>query len=236
MRGNVAFDSTRPPDPKSLDGALSGRAAGVIISSRRASDRKKDAVNYFRGQIITSDDKPLSNAVLKLSDKNQAYTTDNNGNFIIPSTDSVIDVDVTLIGQETRHFKLEKNNSVNRLTLQDETSKLSEVVVIGYGTQRKRNITGSTTTVRIQNAEPAGGWTAFETYIEKNKNPSLINDPSQTTSVVFQVNKKDSLSNFKVTKSISPLHDLEAIRLIKDGPKWKLLKGRKTNVSVTINF
>ncbi len=141
-----------------------------------------------------------------------------------------------MIGQESRHFKLEKNNSSNRLILPDATADLAEVVVVGYGTQRKRNVTGSTTIVRIQNAEPVGGWTAFETYIEKNKNPSLINDPSQTTSVVFQVNKKDSLSNFKVTKSISPLHDQEAIRLIKDGPKWKLLKGRKTNVSVTINF
>ncbi len=72
------------PNPKGLERALSGKAAGVTTSSQSASNRKKDAVNYFRGQIITSDDKPLSNAVLKLSDKNQAYTTDNNGNFMIP--------------------------------------------------------------------------------------------------------------------------------------------------------
>jgi len=236
VRSSVIPDSLRSSAPKSLEGALSSRAAGVTISMRPASNRKKDTVNYFRGQIITSDDKPFSNAVLKLSDKNQTYTTDNNGNFIIPSTDSVIEVDVTMIGQESRHFKLEKNNDVNRLTLPDAAISLNEVVVVGYGTQRKRDMTSSTTTVRIQNAEPVGGWTAFETYIEKNKNPSLINVPLQTASVVFQVDKNGSLSNFKVTKSISPLHDQEAIRLIKDGPRWKLLKGRKTNVSVTINF
>ena len=52
----------------------------------------------------------------------------------------------------------------------------------------------------------------------------------------FEVNKKGDLADFKIEQSLSKLHDEEAIRLIKQGPSWKLRSGRKARVTVMVRF
>ncbi len=54
--------------------------------------------------------------------------------------------------------------------------------------------------------------------------------------VSFEVNKKGILSDYKIEQSLSKAHDEEAIRLIKQGPSWKLLSGHKGRVTVMVKF
>jgi hypothetical protein len=190
---------------------------------------------YFRGQLVDNYNNPLSNVPIKLTNDQRVFSTDNNGNFVIPSSDSTIEVEIAAIGRETKHFRLDKDQNINRLVLPADTAAMAEVVVLGYGTQRKKDISRSRT-VRILDAEPAGGWIEFEKYIEINKDSSLNRNPSQETVVSFLVKKNGQLSDFRIEKSISPLHDAEALRLIKKGPAWRLLKGRKTRSTVIIRF
>jgi hypothetical protein len=113
--------------------------------------------------------------------------------------------------------------------------------VVGYGSHKKAALSKDKSeyypTAVVQNANPTYGWLAFEEYIEKNKrippeNPNLVGE----VVLSFAVNKRGELSEFKVEKSLSPQHDAEAQRLVRQGPSWKLQRGRKSRVTVIVRF
>ncbi|MBL0136895.1 MAG: hypothetical protein IPP79_24440 [Chitinophagaceae bacterium] len=54
--------------------------------------------------------------------------------------------------------------------------------------------------------------------------------------ISFLVNTSGSLSSFKVEQSLTDAQDEEALRLIKTGPSWHVLKGKKARVVVIIRF
>jgi hypothetical protein len=116
------------------------------------------------------------------------------------------------------------------------SNQLNEVVVTGYATQRKRDVTGSVTTVKINSPQPQG-WQALNNYINENKK---INDADSVLKgeeiISFEVNKKSKLSSFKVIKSISSSHDAEVIRLLKLGPPLQTANGKKQKYQISIFF
>ncbi|HEX4852018.1 MAG TPA: energy transducer TonB, partial [Puia sp.] len=54
--------------------------------------------------------------------------------------------------------------------------------------------------------------------------------------VSFTVDKKKRLSDFYIEQSLGPDYDTEAIRLIKEGPSWKLIKKKSATVVVVVGF
>lgn len=89
----------------------------------------------------------------------------------------------------------------------------------------------------IQEAEPADGWIAFDEYVINNRK-IITDNPEGKLSVVvsFVVNKDGGLSSFRIEQSLNDQFDEEAIRLIKEGPSWHLLKGKKARVMAIIPF
>ena len=81
--------------------------------------------------------------------------TDFNGNFqlSVPSENSVIVV--SYVGMVTEQFKVEAKRSFN-VTL-TENNQLSEVVVVGYGQQKKASVVGAITQTTGQVLERTGG-------------------------------------------------------------------------------
>jgi len=77
----------------------------------------------------------------------------------------------------------------------------------------------------------------YEKYIETNKKPPIGNPLLKGEVVVsFEVKKPNVLADFKIEKSLSKDHDKEAIRLIQQGPAWKLLSTKKTRITVIVQF
>lgn len=90
---------------------------------------------------------------------------------------------------------------------------------------------------------PPGGVMGFYQYIQKNlKYPKVAreNNVQGKVRVAFVVEKDGSLSNIKVTESLTPETDAEAIRLIQNCPKWTpgMSRGMPVRVqySVPIKF
>jgi hypothetical protein len=76
---------------------------------------------------------------------------------------------------------------------------------------------------------PVNGMPAFHKYVENNMHRSFSRSVSGKVNVVFTVGIDGSTWNYVVIKSISTESDLEAIRLIKEGPAWRpaLLHGQE---------
>ena len=104
------------------------------------------------------------------------------------------------------------------------------------GTKKKSARRDTKLSVYVMDAEPVGGWDEYNKYIEKNKRTT---DDAKTTGEVvvsFWVNKRGQLSDFSIEQSLGKTQDAEAIRLVKEGPAWKVTKGKKTRARVIVPF
>jgi TonB family protein len=124
----------------------------------------------------------------------------------------------------------------NQVVMQEDRS-LKEVVV----SQKKVNSTRSrTSTMVLEEPEPVDGWTNYDAYLANNLNVpenwrSKQTEGSGAVTLSFEVNSKGQPVNISVEKSLCESCDREAIRLIKEGPKWKR-KSRKGRTTVTVTF
>jgi hypothetical protein len=232
----AAIEPAKDTEEKSKK-ELPPNVAGLAIENLKPEIKRDLPVNRnnFIGQVTDPNKKPIASAVIQLQNSEKAYLTDNNGFFSIPSADTSVNVKVGSAGFETQTLKLNNTFASTFITLHPQPDALNEVVVTGYGRQYKRDNSARAREVIVQNAEPEGGRLAFESYVEKNKK---LRSDSGTVEVVvsFSVNKTGRLSDFKIEKASSLPFNQEAIRLINEGPKWKLLKGRKTRATIMIRF
>ncbi len=96
------------------------------------------------GQVSDSEG-PLIGASVKVKGTNQGVVTDYDGNFSLdvnPGTTLVI----SYVGYVTQEVKVGNQSHLN-IMMENEGGNLNEVVVIGYGTQRREAVTGSVANV-----------------------------------------------------------------------------------------
>lgn len=115
------------------------------------------AQRVVTGKVTGTDNQPASGATVTVTGTNVATQTDANGNFTISVPQNRNSLTVTYVGFETQTVPLAGRTSLS-LSLKPATSSLSEVVVTGYGTQRKKDITGSVSVVNVTNLkqQPVG--------------------------------------------------------------------------------
>jgi hypothetical protein len=101
---------------------------------------------------------PWIGASVKIAGTQQGITTVNDGSFTINATKGQT-LEVTYIGKIDEKVVVGNNSSIS-ITLKDETaSSLNDVVVVGYGTQVKKDLTGSIGVVpQSKMGQPGNGW------------------------------------------------------------------------------
>src|SRR6185312_4660374 len=234
---------------------LQGKASGVVVQERGDNDGpvrasfNKDKLSgnfYLQGTVADSNGIPIPDATVMLKHSKKSVSTDINGMFKLRTElpDSNQDIVINSVGYRPESVVINPSENKERLIrLSPVSGNLSEVVVVGYGTRKKEVTEEEEATSQlqkkpvIQKAEPVAGWPAYHNYIDKNKKINTIDSLLKGIEIVsFIVNKNGELSSFKIEKSISPAHDARVIRLIREGPAWKLLKGKKHRCRLTIDF
>ncbi len=98
------------------------------------------------GNVVDSTGEPVIGAsVVQKGNTSNGTITDLDGNFSI-NVPSDATLTLSYIGMVSQDVPVQGRSSVN-VTLRDDAQTLDEVVVIGYGTARKKDLTGSVTTV-----------------------------------------------------------------------------------------
>lgn len=126
---------------------------GVNMYAARAE--KPSASNVYQqtrilvsGRILDSSGQPVPGASVIEKGTTNGVNTDIDGKFTI-SVKSGSSLEVSCIGYETISVAASENMSV---TLKEDTQFLDEVVVVGFGTQKKVNMTGSVAAVDVDKA------------------------------------------------------------------------------------
>jgi TonB-linked SusC/RagA family outer membrane protein len=99
------------------------------------------------GQVIAEDGKPLIGATVKVKGSNIGVRTDANGNYKISVADTKVALVFSFIGFEEQEVKINDLKVVN-VILKERVSDLNQIVVIGYGSVKKGDLTGSVVSVK----------------------------------------------------------------------------------------
>jgi TonB-linked SusC/RagA family outer membrane protein len=94
------------------------------------------------------DDKgsPLAGAVVKIKGTTQQTATDNNGRFTIPVPGPEAVLEFSYVGFDAAEETVGQRKQI-AVTMTPSGGKLDDIVVVGYGTQKKRDLTGAIATV-----------------------------------------------------------------------------------------
>ena len=113
---------------------------GIKESKSGQKENKK-----ITGTIVDDNGEPVIGANVSIKGSTVGTITDIDGNFSLDAMSGATLL-ISYIGYETQEITV-SNQSVYNIKLSEDTQALDEVVVVGYGTQKKINLTGAVATV-----------------------------------------------------------------------------------------
>ncbi|MBS1745844.1 MAG: TonB-dependent receptor [Bacteroidetes bacterium] len=141
------------------DQSLSYEKIGKTIVIKPALVQKVDTLNAkitppkggIKGKIVNENDQPLPGATLVISRLNKSFVADASGEFSIDGlNEGEYELSVSYIGYQQTKIKVEIKNGLPTdvvIKLTQSVNAINEVVVVGYGTQQKKDITGAISVV-----------------------------------------------------------------------------------------
>jgi len=101
--------------------------------------------NVARGTILDASGKPVAGAAVLVKGTLKGTVTDDNGRFSFSDAQIGDILEITSIGYKTQEVSF--NGGPINIVLEEDAEALEEVVVVGYGTQKKVNLTGSVSVI-----------------------------------------------------------------------------------------
>ena len=99
------------------------------------------------GQVIDENKEPMIGVSILIVGTSTGTVTDFDGNYTLNVPQGNKELQFSYVGYETKIVALPTSGSVLNVQMKSDSQVLSDVVVIGYGTQRKSDLTGSVTNV-----------------------------------------------------------------------------------------
>ncbi len=227
--------------PKNL--LLAGICTGVMFSNTAFAEKGNAAVEAVQQQrtvrgTVSDASGPIIGATVMEKGTSNGTVTDFDGNFSInvkPGATLVI----SYIGYKAQEITVGNSNSINVLLEQDNQS-LDEVVVVGYGVQKKKLVTGAT--VEVKGEAIANRNTISPLSALQNQSPGVnIVASSGQPGDGFKVNIRGAGTNGDPTpiyvidgvaggdiNSINPA-DIERIDVLKDAASAAIYGARAAN-------
>ena len=129
--------------------SLIGGGLSVCPTPLMAAVAQAPQTITVKGQVVDQDGEPLIGATVKVKNSNAGAVTDVDGNFQITAPANAILV-VSYVGYQDKEVAVRGRAIIESIQLSADETVLDQVVVVGYGTQKKAALTGS---VSIVNAD-----------------------------------------------------------------------------------
>ena len=131
-----------------LMGALTLMGLGYSSNANAAGapQEVQQATKKITGTVVDAQGPVIGASVVEKGKSGNGVITDFDGNFTLNVTPGATIV-ISYVGYETQEIKV-GNQSDFQITLKDDNALLDEVVVVGYGTMKKKLVTGATVQVK----------------------------------------------------------------------------------------
>jgi len=232
--GRNINDTSKSLNEKNLNSsptANRAKANQAYYENDKLSEAAVALNNRYNYRVVDDQNNPVPFANVMNTRDNVGTYTDIRGNFNLVSSDSFLHVQIRSLGYDAANYKLIPSNvQSGDLVLKEDERK--ETL-----TQNRKVVSSLSRKDSAEIEEPEVGWGNYNTYVANNiQIPEKVR-PKNTRSDVelsFEIDKTGQPINIKVTRSSQCKKcDDEAIRLLKEGPKWKR-KGKKSKATVSI--
>ncbi len=136
---------------KSLRYTVKGGGKLVTISRRSpvSAPAAPNGEMTVSGTVISSaDNQPIVGANIYVEGTNVGTTTDAGGNYKLTVPASAKTVTVSFLGYDTKKISVRDIHLFKLITLADASNKLEDVVVVGFGVQKKESLVGAVQSVK----------------------------------------------------------------------------------------
>lgn len=133
---------------KGLSYEIQGKSV-VIRKATPLTSKQKGKQVKVTGKVVDKNGEPVIGASIKEEGTSNGTITDLDGNFSLEVTNNAM-LEVSFIGFKPERLQAQANKTL-MITMREDTELLDEVVVIGYGTQRKGDVTSAVASVKADN-------------------------------------------------------------------------------------
>lgn len=194
----------------------------------------------IKGKVTSSGGTPLSNVIIRLDGTNRTFTSSDSGIFAVAVPNLPVTLKFSFVGYISKDVAVTDAGFLD-VVLADSLAKLEDVVVVGYGTQRKSNITGSISVVKASDLVGAPVMRVEQSLQGRTSGLSIAassGQPGSGSTVrvrgVTSINNSDPLyvvDGIQIDGGIDYLNqsDIESISVLKDGASAAIYGSRAAN-------
>lgn len=198
------------------------------------------AQNMVSGTVVDGQNEPVIGASVMVKGTTSGVATGIDGDFSIAAKPSDV-LKVSAVGYKTAEVKVEGSAPI-RITLEESSEVLDEVVVIGYGTSTKKELTGSVASMKKEELNPGTFPNAMGMLQGKVAGLQIVNpsgaDPTAKYEILLRGTNTlaagqgplviiDGVAGADI-RNINP-QDIESIDVLKDGSAAAIYGTRGTN-------
>ncbi|MES2265958.1 MAG: TonB-dependent receptor [Bacteroidota bacterium] len=224
----------------------------VVISDRvenaiTITGNSKEAAKAVKvtGKVLDDTNQPLPGVSVKLKGTNLGTVTDVNGNFVLdlPNADGTLVF--TFIGFTTKEVPLNGQIAVGNVQLAASQSSLNEVVVVGYGTQKRVNVIGAVDQISSKAIE--GKPSVNLTQALQGASPNLIIQQTSNEPGAYQTVNIRGVSTFGNNNPLTVIdgitggdlnllnpQDIESVSILKDAGSAAIYGSRAANGVIVV--
>ena len=196
-----------------------------------------------KGKVTDETGGGMPGATVKVKGKAAATATDNNGNFAIQAAATDILV-INILGYTTQEVPVNGQVVIN-VQLKPGTNDLSEVVVVGYGTQLKKDLTGSVAIVDAKEIKKTSASDIGQLLQGRTPGIAVTNDGQPGASPTIRIRGLASFNNQQplyvvdgimlanTPRDFSP-NDIESMQVLKDGTAASIYGAQAANGVIII--
>ncbi|MDR2272293.1 MAG: TonB-dependent receptor [Sphingobacterium sp.] len=125
----------------------------IVLKKKAAIDQtsSQSVQQLVKGKVVDMDGKPLSGVTIRNMDNDHQTETNSKGEFSIDAT-ATQQLSFSSVGYETQRSTVSENTFLT-VQLKTANNQLEQIVVVGFGTQKKKDITGAIATMSTKDIE-----------------------------------------------------------------------------------
>ena len=177
------------------------RLALTLILSLFVGTVSAQTVN---GNVVDETGEAVIGATVMEKGTKNATVTDFDGNFTINMGDSKVLV-ISYIGMQTQEINVAGKSSVN-VVLKEDATTLQDVVVVGYGTMKKTDLTGSVSSVNTEQLNAKGAPSVLGNLQGSNPGVNITQSSGRGGSYNIEIRGKSSINS-----STTPLYVVDGV-------------------------
>ncbi|RDC61460.1 SusC/RagA family TonB-linked outer membrane protein [Adhaeribacter pallidiroseus] len=223
-----------------FSGAIDSKAA---VAYHKAVIRTVDWT--LTGKVVSASGEALPGVTILVKGTTNGTTSDLNGAFSISVPESAGTLVVSYVGYTTKEQAYSGPGAIN-ITLADDTKALQEVVVVGYGTQKREDVTGAISSVSAAQIEKTPVTTLDQALQGRSAGVQVTNnDASPGAGIQVQIRGIGSFGNneplyvvdgYPISGGVNTLNpaDIASMDILKDASATAIYGNRAANGVVII--